>query len=280
LIKFHPILPFTGKVYVGDNNTEEGCMLQKNEAGIYIGNIPNDGSCGGAASNTSDDMSEMLQLSVQYHHGFITYLDLHFNVSCTTFGAEGLHATRAEIHVIDNHIGGYIDGSPADLVHLNLFNHATNVKIDQSTKIGDRVYLLNYLPKIDVYSSLYVENCTATDDIMTTTQLVIVKNGCPTEEASPLFYNTSSILSEDPVGVKFDMQTFKFHKTNDKVNFHCSVRVCTEENRDQCVMPTCDEDSDNSDSRQRRSLSAALSSTDHVTGTSLGVVVVNQGESN
>lgn len=104
-------------------------------------------------------------------------------------------------------------------------------------RLGQKVYLFSYLEDNDVYSSLLIEKCTATDPDHNKT-ITIVDDSCPVPKVRDLFfaqpgYETS--LGKDGIGML--MQIFKMVQTTTTVNFACEVKVCR--NDTNCELPYC-----------------------------------------
>lgn len=249
-ISVNIIAPFDGLIFVGSDPADSACVLTRYED-RYVGMFSLRNSCGGTNA-TFDHQGNTVyskQLRINFSKMYVSQLDLLYNVSCvhssqsTTadFDFPEIEKETPEKSVTDEY-------KPA---RLTVRSNPDLAEIISPVRLGQRVYLLNYLDNENVFKGLFVEECTVSD-LLNDKSLLLIQGGCPTEVAAPLFYDDAS-RSTSPLGVKIDMQIFKLVPNTKSLRFSCTVRMCRDAGDVSCQLVPC-----SSGGRKRRAAGSGV----------------------
>jgi len=243
-LNFTPIEPFDGLVHIGDNVSNNDCLLFKTDDGVYSGSFPMDDSCGGFVVNDSlsDETKYKKELNIQYNSDFVDSKDIVFNVSCI-HNTNGTQESIGDLSFVEENEKTKAEEEeklykPAK---LTILSNPGKTDITKPVELGQRVYMVNYLQDTNLFKTLYVDSCTVTDPDHGRT-ITIFQGGCPAPKAAMIFF-TDAIREQTPVGfgISHDISIFKLVPTTVRLSFSCNVRMCQNNNREDCELATCSE---------------------------------------
>jgi len=227
---------FDGIAFLGFEQDNQACRL--NVSGTYFtGTFDKANDCDSINDISTSDRNATYTktLNIYFNNQFFDDNDLALNVTCiyrdnatVTSNATGVIGQGQEIDEIET---AY---EPARLS----VRDSNLAELAGPVTLGERVKLYNYLDDSNLYTSLLVEDCTATDPDNSKT-VTIITGGCPTEKAKKLFFSTATVVSSPKDGISHDIKIFKLDANTTTLTFTCNVLMCRASASATCAVPSC-----------------------------------------
>jgi len=276
---------FTGFVYVGDNHTLSECMLTKaTDNSSFSGEFVYS-TCDGINEEnaTNDDQVgefHLKNLKIQFSDALVSSHDLTLNVSCfhshnTTKTNEGSVGGDQPFDDTDGH-GGLTKGDEVKTTYIPAYLRLTDesyVELSGTVRLGQKVYLQNYIEENNQFKDIIVNKCTATDPDSQAT-LLMIDGKCPAPTARQLFYQAAAeemtqVAGSVDSGVQYSFRIFKIKPTTTKLDFSCEIKMCNTAGDADCAIDNC------VSKRKRRSASRGVAMGGDQAVTSLRVFIVD-----
>jgi hypothetical protein len=237
-IKFSPIEPFNGMVFVGSDLDNTSCSLIK-KAGdsFYSGVFNHSKQCGSYWDIHPLYRYETFKSVLQIHYNdvFFDDNDLHINISCqytdnvtSTAIIRQIRGSVQSIKIIDEIY------KPA--CAMSVRTNPGMEELSGPVRLGQRVFLFNYLADDTFFKTLHVDKCTVTDKINNISETIIM-SGCPTKKAKNVFFGDAVKVPKP--GIVHDIKIFKLHQNTTNLIFTCHLSLCRDPEDKACAVTNC-----------------------------------------